>query len=63
MIKGKRKFREAFEIDEDNVSNYFQQHFEEILDPAIAATLLASINVENEPKRIVLVSLCQQFIF
>uniref|UniRef100_A0A2K6WDF7 U3 small nucleolar RNA-associated protein 25 homolog n=1 Tax=Onchocerca volvulus TaxID=6282 RepID=A0A2K6WDF7_ONCVO len=54
MIKGKRKFREAFEIDEDNVSNYFQQHFEEILDPAIAATLLASINVENEPKRIVL---------
>ncbi|OZC08473.1 hypothetical protein X798_04534 [Onchocerca flexuosa] len=54
MIKGKRKFREAFGIDEDNVSNYFQQHFEKILDPAIAATLLASSSVQNEPKRIVL---------
>ncbi|EFO24464.1 hypothetical protein LOAG_04023 [Loa loa] len=51
MIKGKRKFREAFGIDENISSNYFQQHFEETLNPTIATTLSAST---SEPKRIVL---------
>ncbi|MCP9258377.1 Digestive organ expansion factor-like protein [Dirofilaria immitis] len=55
MIKGKRKFREAFGINENNIPSYFQQHFEEILDPAIVATLLTSTtSIKSEPKRIVL---------
>ncbi|KAM3722913.1 U3 small nucleolar RNA-associated protein [Dirofilaria immitis] len=55
MIKGKRKFREAFGINESNIPSYFQQHFEEILDPAIVATLLTSTtSIKSEPKRIVL---------
>ncbi|CAG9535730.1 unnamed protein product [Cercopithifilaria johnstoni] len=51
MIKGKRKFREAFERDENTVPNYFRQHFEETLDQTVASTLLA---LANEPKRVVL---------
>lgn len=53
MIKGKRKFREAFGKNENITPNYFQQHFGETLDPAVVPSLLS---FTSEPKRIVLVS-------
>ncbi|KAK6102733.1 hypothetical protein QQG55_9675 [Brugia pahangi] len=51
MIKGKRKFGEAFGDGENTTTNYFHQHFEQTLDPVVADGLLAST---NESKRIVL---------
>lgn len=54
MIKGKRKFREAFGRDENTAANYFQQHFGETLDPTVARTL---VPLTNEPERIFLVGL------
>ncbi|VDK77856.1 unnamed protein product [Litomosoides sigmodontis] len=50
MIRGKRKFREAFERNE-NTTSYFQRHFGETLDPTVARTL---VSPASEPERIFL---------
>lgn len=50
MIKGKRKFGEAFGSNENSRAlNHFQQHFEESFDPNYLATLVAS---GSETKRV-----------
>uniref|UniRef100_A0A0R3RZ81 U3 small nucleolar RNA-associated protein 25 homolog n=1 Tax=Elaeophora elaphi TaxID=1147741 RepID=A0A0R3RZ81_9BILA len=51
MIKGKRKYREAFGIDENIAANYFQQHFEGTLDPIVAPETAA---ITKERKRVIL---------
>uniref|UniRef100_A0A915Q7K8 U3 small nucleolar RNA-associated protein 25 homolog n=1 Tax=Setaria digitata TaxID=48799 RepID=A0A915Q7K8_9BILA len=47
MIKGKRKFEQAFE-DSTTAIDYFHQHFEQILDSTAANMLLASASVQGE---------------